>query len=161
MTRSKFTLFILAVFALASIAVAQKTPNSTTGAPLKGVDVKLGKNPGGSPASRTTDGNGQINWGAQEAGSYFVEMVPPSRPNTAGADDAKYYVVEITGANIVGGKKRMAWEIAKQQFVSPIDKTARTAAPVYSLQLQFEVGSGTPAPVLTTIVKSRSNITNN
>jgi hypothetical protein len=56
----------------------------------------------------------------------------------------------------------MAWEFKKQQFVSPINNTARTSTPpAYSLKLQFEVGSGAPAPVQTAVVRAKSNITNN
>src|SRR2546427_10605054 len=96
--RKPLSTFILLVSAtlclLVAVVTAQKEPNSTTGAPLKGVDVKLGKNPGGSPARRTTDPNGNIDWGNLPAGSYSLEIVPPEKP---AGDDARYYVVEITG----------------------------------------------------------------
>src|SRR5689334_18446847 len=73
-------------FALASVALAaalllwadagaQKGPQSTTGAPLKGVDVKLGKSPGGSPAARTTtDGEGNFTLPIVPAGEYILTL---------------------------------------------------------------------------------------
>jgi hypothetical protein len=152
----------LALGLFAGVITAQKVPNSTAGAPLKGVDVKLGKNPGGSPAKRTTDGDGKIDWGNLSPGNYSVEIVPPAKSQTATNGDDAFFVVEISGPGVVGGTKRMAWEVAKKQFVTPIDETARTTtAPAYSPQFKFDVGSGPPAQVLTTIVRSKSNITNN
>ena len=152
----------LALGLFAAVTTAQKGPNSTAGAPLKGVDVKLGKNPGGSPAKRTTDADGKIDWGNLAAGSYSVEIVPPTKTQTAAFGDDAFFVVEISGSSVVGGTKRMAWEVAKKQFVTPIDKTARTTtAPTYSPKFQFDVGSGPPTPVQTTIIRSKSNITNN
>jgi hypothetical protein len=50
------------------------------GSPLKGVDVKLGKNPGGGCAARTTDGSGQANFGVWPKGEYTLEFSAASAP---------------------------------------------------------------------------------
>ncbi|HXB42257.1 MAG TPA: carboxypeptidase regulatory-like domain-containing protein [Bacteroidia bacterium] len=49
------------------------------GAPLKGVDVKLGKNPGGSPAARTTtDGSGHYSFHNVPLGNYKIYVDIPN-----------------------------------------------------------------------------------
>lgn len=49
------------------------------GAPLKGVDVKLGKNPGGSPAARTTtDNNGNFTFTGVPLGNYKIYVDIPN-----------------------------------------------------------------------------------
>ncbi|MGZ3862039.1 MAG: T9SS type A sorting domain-containing protein [Bacteroidia bacterium] len=54
-------------------------PNHTTGAPLKGVDIKLGKNPGGSPAARTTsDNNGDYSFTNVQPGNYKIYVDIPN-----------------------------------------------------------------------------------
>jgi hypothetical protein len=45
------------------------------GSPLKGVDVKLGRNPGGGCAARTTDGSGKADFGVWPKGDYTLEFV--------------------------------------------------------------------------------------
>jgi hypothetical protein len=51
------------------------------GAPLKGVDVKLGKNPGGSAAARTTtDQNGNFTFSNIPLGSYSIYVDVPNFP---------------------------------------------------------------------------------
>ena len=63
----RYPLISVTSFALcAQIALA--------GAPLKGVDVKLGKNPGGGCAARTTDGAGNANFGVWPKGNYTVTI---------------------------------------------------------------------------------------
>ena len=44
------------------------------GAPLKGVDVKLGKNPGGGCAARTTGSDGTADFGVWPKGNYTLSF---------------------------------------------------------------------------------------
>src|SRR5262245_52903263 len=44
------------------------------GAPLKGVDVKLGRPPGGTVAARTTGGDGSFDFGILPKGPYFITL---------------------------------------------------------------------------------------
>lgn len=46
----------------------------TAGAPLKGVDVKLGRNPGGTMRTVTTGPNGEVKLGKLEAGTYTITL---------------------------------------------------------------------------------------
>jgi hypothetical protein len=46
------------------------------GAPLKGIDVKLGKNPGGGCAARTTDAGGKADFGVWPKGNYTLAFTP-------------------------------------------------------------------------------------
>ena len=50
--------------------------SALAGAPLKGIDVKLGKNPGGGCASRTTDAGGKVDFGVWPKGNYTLEFAP-------------------------------------------------------------------------------------
>ena len=54
------------------------------GAPLKGIDVKLGKNPGGGCAARTTDSGGKADFGVWPKGNYTLEFAPAASPHPAG-----------------------------------------------------------------------------
>lgn len=56
------------VFALLSCQLA------LAGSPLKGVDVKLGKNPGGGCAARTTDASGVADFGVWPKGDYTLDF---------------------------------------------------------------------------------------
>ena len=155
---SAFALAALCLFSL--VITAQKGNQSTTGAPLKGVDVKLGKNPGGSPAARTTDSNGKINWGVLAKGSYYLIVAGPTKQNAAtsnAAADDDIYVVEITGA--VGGPIKRGWNPKKKQaFALPTNGQSK-AAPEYKDTITFDSDGHNPCK--TTIVKSKSNISNN
>jgi hypothetical protein len=61
--------------------------SALAGAPLKGIDVKLGKNPGGGCAARTTNGDGEANFGLWPKGNYTLSFAPTVSPN-GGTDSA-------------------------------------------------------------------------
>ncbi|MES2394317.1 MAG: hypothetical protein V4555_21980 [Acidobacteriota bacterium] len=48
------------------------------GSPLKGIDVKLGKNPGGGCSARTTDASGSANFGVWPKGNYTLTFTAPT-----------------------------------------------------------------------------------
>jgi hypothetical protein len=50
------------------------------GSPLKGIDVKLGKNPGGGCAARTTDAHGNANFGVWPKGEYTLDFSAAAQP---------------------------------------------------------------------------------
>jgi hypothetical protein len=61
--------------------------SALAGAPLKGIDVKLGKNPGGGCAARTTDDAGKAAFGIWPKGNYTLSFTPTVSLN-AGAESA-------------------------------------------------------------------------
>jgi hypothetical protein len=101
----------------AVLALMLFTQVAFAGAPLKGIDVKLGKNPGGGCAARTTDAGGKADFGVWPKGNYTLDFAPAESapilaPNgapaasrmqaPAGKSAAPKLHVVITGAS--GGK---------------------------------------------------------
>ena len=67
---------ILRVGVAVFVVCVMSWQNALAGAPLKGIDVKLGKNPGGGCANRTTDGSGKADFGVWPKGNYTLEFAP-------------------------------------------------------------------------------------
>lgn len=117
---------------------AQKGPSSTTGAPLKGVDVKLGKNPGGSPAARTaTNPKGEFNFGVVPAGKYDLIVSPPPDLADTQADAAADRRINTSKANLrklaieIDGVKGGPIKKDLELKLKEPDATQRTVKPTY------------------------------
>jgi len=78
-SRFAIKLFSLAA-AVACLSLAQA---AFAGAPLKGIDVKLGKNPGGGCAARTTGADGTADFGTWPKGNYTLEFAPAASAGQA------------------------------------------------------------------------------
>ena len=138
------------------VSVCAGSVNAFAGAPLKGVDVKLGRNPGNAAAMRTatTDADGRIDFGVLARGSY--ELVLPAVTQKQNGESAATDVVVI--AINTGAKEPVRYEYSRKSasIVMHDRAEARKTAPKKML---FEA-DGEHA-VMVTIVKSKSNITNN
>jgi hypothetical protein len=136
------------------------------GAPLKGVDVKLGRNPGGGASARTTDAGGKINFGVLPRGSYTLELVTPMpTPPAPGArvePPMQTALVEIEGIGATPYKVEWNFMMRRPSPVQPPEATpvatARQAGPPPDKIFFDSDGSH---PVMVTIIKSKSNISNN
>ena len=150
-----FTALCLLSTAIKPVA-AQTGPQAVPGAPLKGVDVKLGKNPGGSPAARTTDQNGKFDFGVLPKGSYYlIVSLPDKNRSAAPSPTVKACWITINGA--VGGAIQKGWDFEKNRAFDAA--TMNTAKAATQEKIVFE-SDGTH-PLNGTIVKSKSNISNN
>ena len=144
------------------MAAPQKGPEVVTGAPLKGVDVKLGKNPGGSPAARTTDSKGKFDFGVMPAGSYYLVVeLPEATMKEKGPSAVNVKLARVSVEGAVGGPIKTGWDFQKKQtFALSAQATAKTAG-----QTKIIVESNGHDPltgiVETAVVRSKSNITNN
>lgn len=172
--RTRATILSISVLAtlclLAAVITAQKTPNTTTGVPIRGIDYQIWKNPPGTTAVRIgkTDKDGKIDLTTLAPGSYGFEIVSPATQKQAtlvtavAVDDHEDLVITITGAQ--GGPIEMIWDVKMKRAHKPMRAAERAAGlPVaYSDKIVFEIGPSTnPTPVFATVVKSKSNITNN
>ena len=140
---------LLMVTALAGIFLLPTAP-AQAGAPLKGVDVKLGKNPGGSPVARTTtDANGKFEFADLPAGSYSLTFDLPKGQKVATAK------IDVTAdGKVVSGY----WDFEHQTVIAPGASATAKAATAITLETSSGKVTGTCE---TTIVKSKSNISNN
>ena len=174
LTRSVRRSTVLSVFAsaliclLAAAAGAQKTPQSTAGAPLIGVDVKLGKNPGGSPAARTTtDADGNFTLPVVPAGDYILTLEVKKDKSSDGAirpNDPAWQFCRIT-VNAPGGAKIVkGYDLASNKAFDPLIDPAKEPATASAAKMKTEplvVHSDGTTPIQGAVVKSKSNISNN
>jgi hypothetical protein len=144
-TRSLSALIFVTIVSFAAVT-------AHAGAPLKGVDVKLGKSPGGGASARTTNAEGKIDLGVLPAGAYYLIV---SAPKESKEPDAQ---IEIHGAK--GGTIRKRWNFAqKKAFDVATDERARAGG---EEKILFTSDGSHPVDIAATaVVRAKSNISNN
>jgi len=163
--RNTFFASIRSAIALATISLVLAS-TAIAGAPIKGAEVKLGRNPGGNAAARaTTDSNGNADFGVVLPGSYSLTIVLPTKTKGATAKDkspatadVKAAVITIEGAN--GGTKQLGWNFEKAE---PVNLTPNSTARATNPNI-LESDGKTHIKIhveQTTIIRSKSNIANN
>ena len=127
---------------------------AVAGAPLKGIDVKLGKNPGGGCAARVSGEGGEANFGVWPKGNYTVRFsAPKAAPNARGAQPEKLHV-EIHGA--AQGTITHVLPTAAADNLTPIEFVSDGKTP-----LVVNVRDGAGEQVDWAKVASHSNTNNN
>jgi len=159
---------VLATLALSILCLLPAAARA--GAPLKGVDVKLGKPPGGGAAARlTTDGDGKFSFGVVPKGSYVLTLEVPEAAGQDGrkglnAINVKLARVRVDGG--VGGAVEAGWDFDQKRQVAldPAAATgaaaARAAAPA-GIVIESDGTHPLGGICEATVVKSRSNMANN
>jgi hypothetical protein len=146
--RTSATPALASILVLLTLCVAAE---SRAGAPLKGVDVKLGKNPGGSPAARTTNTDGTFDFGVLPKGSYFISFAQARSGASSGSSLCE---IEITGAE--GGPVKADWDLEKGRRSYPAAGSARRLG-----EDRIILNSDGKNPLKGTVVRPKSNISNN
>lgn len=124
------------------------------GAPLKGVDVKLGKNPGGGCAAKVSPEGGEVTFGVWPRGNYTVSFSTAAlAANSRVARPGKLHV-EIRGG--AQGPVTHVLPAADADTLAPIEIVSDGKTP-----LVVKVSDGSSEPVDWARVKSHSNSTNN
>lgn len=142
----------LMVAAGAALVVCAQT--AFAGAPLKGIDVKLGKNPGGICAARVSGEGGSASFGVWPKGSYTVTLRAAGAPaNARGARPANLHV-EVSGA--VEGRVVHVVPANAADRVAPIEITSDGKTPIV-----VKVSDGTGEPVDAVRIRSHPNSPNN
>lgn len=162
-TTATVTVTIMTLALLAALVPG----TSQAGAPLKGVDVKLGRPPGGGGAARTTDENGKFDFGVVPKGTYYLSValhaVPRNAPPTgaaqrgAGSSDPapQTCIIELIGAD--GVAMQIGWDLKNGKRLDAANQSAARSGPAG----EIIVDSDGQHPLNGSVVKSKSNITNN
>jgi len=140
-----FRLLLMIAFCGLSVQVA------LAGAPLKGIDVKLGKNPGGGCAARTTDSAGKANFGVWPKGNYTLSFESSAPGNAAGQSGASLQNKAVKGAALASSKVHVAITgAAGGKIERDIDATSSAMSSSREAPVQFSLSGSEELLVVVT-----------
>lgn len=138
----------------ASLAFLVCGQTAFAGLPLKGVDVKLGRNPGGNCAAKISDQYGNANFGVWPKGRYTISLTAANLFAHARNARPVNLHVEISGAT--EGTLTRVMPAGTVDRLAPIAITSDGKTPIV-----VQVSDGTGEAVDAVRVRSHSNSTNN